>query len=230
MGAGSSAVTLSVSISTRASSASKESPTCLSQRPTVPSVTDSPSSGTVISIVSALAAALGVTAAGVAAGAGDGATGAASAFAAGALAWAFSSIAPITLPTSTSAPSSAVIWVNTPELGAGTSTVTLSVSISTSGSSAVTASPTALNQRAIVPSVTDSPISGTLISVAIFLTFLCVPCCARATGLRLRVFPVRAGGACRYRLPGTPLPCVRHSADGYGSRRSRSTRLQGGGR
>src|SRR5579884_1666535 len=47
-GEGYSAVTLSVMISTSASSFLTVSPTCLSQRPTVPSETDSPSRGMVI--------------------------------------------------------------------------------------------------------------------------------------------------------------------------------------
>src|ERR1700754_4909209 len=52
-----------------------------------------------------------------------------------------------------------------PDAGAGTSTVTLSVSSSSSGSSRLTASPSFLNQRATVASVTDSPMVGTLISM-----------------------------------------------------------------
>src|ERR1035441_9499218 len=54
-----------------------------------------------------------------------------------------------------------------PAAGAGTSTVTLSVSSSSSGSSRATLSPSFLNQRATVASVTDSPIAGTLISTVI---------------------------------------------------------------
>src|SRR6185312_5266619 len=54
-----------------------------------------------------------------------------------------------------------------PAAGAGTSTVTLSVSSSRIGSSRATLSPSFLNQRATVASVTDSPIAGTLISMLI---------------------------------------------------------------
>src|ERR1700690_2610707 len=58
-----------------------------------------------------------------------------------------------------------------PSAGAGTSTVTLSVSSSSKGSSRLTASPSFLNQRATVASVTDSPMAGTLIS----MVMACVP-------------------------------------------------------
>ena len=78
-----------------------------------------------------------------------------------------SSIVPSKPPGSTVAPSACEISAMTPEAGAFTSRVTLSVSSSTSGSSAVTASPGFLNQRAIVASLTDSPRVGTRISVAI---------------------------------------------------------------
>jgi hypothetical protein len=54
--------------------------------------------------------------------------------------------------------------VSTPSAGAATSNATLSVSISTRTSSFFTASPGFLVQRAMVPSVTDSPITGVLIS------------------------------------------------------------------
>src|SRR5437764_11684250 len=50
-GAGTSIVTLSVSSSTRGSSTAKASPAFLNQRPTVASVTDSPSVGTRISVM-----------------------------------------------------------------------------------------------------------------------------------------------------------------------------------
>ena len=77
------------------------------------------------------------------------------------------SIIPSRAPTSTSLPSSALIEVSTPAVGAVTSTVTLSVSSSTTGSSAATASPGCFIQRAIVAVVTLSPKVGTLISVGI---------------------------------------------------------------
>ena len=89
----------------------------------------------------------------------------ASAFAAGA-APSFSMARPA--PTSTTAPSAAMISPSVPAAGAGTSRVTLSVSSSTTGSSAFTASPVDLIQRATVASATDSPSVGTLISIAIF--------------------------------------------------------------
>ena len=49
-------------------------------------------------------------------------------------------------------------------MGEGTSVSTLSVDTSNNGSSAATASPTALNQRVMVPSVTVSPNWGKVIS------------------------------------------------------------------
>jgi hypothetical protein len=56
------------------------------------------------------------------------------------------------------------ISVNVPDAGAGTSESTLSVETSNSGSSAVTASPTCLIHRVIVPSVTVSPSWGIVMS------------------------------------------------------------------
>ena len=107
-------------------------------------------------------------AAGTGAGAGAGAAAfGASAFAAGlAAAPALpSAIAPSKAPTTTVSPALTEMDSSAPSAGAGTSTVTLSVSSSSSGSSRLTASPSFLNQRATVASVTDSPIAGTLISV-----------------------------------------------------------------
>ena len=69
------------------------------------------------------------------------------------------------MPTSTVSPSGTRISATTPEHGAGTSVSTLSVDTSNSGSSSVTDSPTALNQRVMVPSVTDSPSCGITMSV-----------------------------------------------------------------
>jgi hypothetical protein len=63
-------------------------------------------------------------------------------------------------PTATVSPSAARIDVRTPAAGEGTSESTLSVEISKSGSSRATESPTALNQRVTMPSVTDSPSAG----------------------------------------------------------------------
>ena len=79
-------------------------------------------------------------------------------------------IEPRRAPTPTVAPSLAAIASITPADGAGTSRVTLSVSSSTSGSSTATTSPTFLNQRPMVASVTDSPRVGTLISVAMIVS------------------------------------------------------------
>ena len=69
-------------------------------------------------------------------------------------------------PTSTVAPSSTRASKSVPATGEGTSSVTLSVSNSSRFSSTATASPGFLSQLATVPSVTDSPSSGTRISVA----------------------------------------------------------------
>ena len=67
-------------------------------------------------------------------------------------------------PTGTVSPSGTRISVTTPALGAGTSESTLSVDTSKSGSSACTDSPTCLNQRVMVPSVTVSPSCGMVTS------------------------------------------------------------------
>ena len=63
-------------------------------------------------------------------------------------------------PTPTVSPSAKWILTTVPLAGAGTSASTLSVEISTSVSSALTGSPSCLCHSRIVPSVTDSPISG----------------------------------------------------------------------
>ncbi len=78
-----------------------------------------------------------------------------------------SAIVPSNAPTSTSAPSLAVMLSRCPADGAFTSTVTLSVSSSTSGSSAATESPAFFSQRAMVAVVTLSPSVGTWMSVGI---------------------------------------------------------------
>ena len=77
-----------------------------------------------------------------------------------------SSTIAITAPTSTFAPTSTDSSCNTPATDDGTSTATLSVSRLAIGSSTATASPGCFSHSAIVPSVTDSPSAGTLISVA----------------------------------------------------------------
>ena len=68
-------------------------------------------------------------------------------------------------PTARVVSSGAMISLKTPALGAGISTATLSVSNSTSGSSWAIASPTPFSQRPTVASVTDSPNTGTKISI-----------------------------------------------------------------
>ena len=70
----------------------------------------------------------------------------------------------ITVPTETVSPSLTRISVRVPATGDGTSVSTLSVETSNNGSSAATASPTFLNQRVIVPSVTVSPSCGSVMS------------------------------------------------------------------
>ncbi len=70
----------------------------------------------------------------------------------------------MTVPTGTVSPSWARISLSVPEIGEGTSVSTLSVLTSNSGSSAETLSPTFLNQRVIVPSVTVSPSCGNVTS------------------------------------------------------------------
>ena len=76
-----------------------------------------------------------------------------------------SAMEPSSAPTCTVSPALTEMDSIAPSAGAGTSTVTLSVSSSSSGSSRLTASPSFLNQRATVASVTDSPMAGTLISM-----------------------------------------------------------------
>ena len=188
-GEGSSVSTLSVEISTRGSSAATASPTALSQRVTVPSVTLSPSAGSTTDVVAppdaGAVGAAGVDGAGVegagvegtSAGAGTAmdwtagagaatavaATGVVAATGAAAAGAADSSAAPMTPsspPTRTTESSPAVIARSTPETGAGISVSTLSVETSRSGSSAAMVSPTCLSQRVTVPSVTLSPSWG----------------------------------------------------------------------
>ena len=162
--------TLSVEISSSGSSAATASPTALSQRTTVPSVTLSPSAGRTTAVVAppgaeaAGAGGAGASAAGVAGASttGAGVAGAGAAAGAGVAAGALSA-APMTAssaPTRTVSSSCALIESRTPDAGAGISVSTLSVEISSSGSSATTVSPTFFSQRVIVPSVTLSPSWG----------------------------------------------------------------------
>jgi hypothetical protein len=75
------------------------------------------------------------------------------------------SIVPTVAPTSTVSPSATVIF-STPSAGAGTSVLALSVSTSKSGSPDLIREPSGFIQRDRIPSVTDSPALGTLISTA----------------------------------------------------------------
>ena len=69
-----------------------------------------------------------------------------------------------TVPTSTVSPSCTRISLSNPAAGDGTSESTLSVETSKRGSFSATWSPTCLNQRVMVPSVTVSPSWGIVIS------------------------------------------------------------------
>src|SRR5918912_1894428 len=79
---------------------------------------------------------------------------------------ASTSISASSPPTGIVAPSGAMILTSVPATGDGISALTLSVTISTSDSSRSTLSPSALSQREITPSVTDSPSCGIVIGVA----------------------------------------------------------------
>ena len=68
------------------------------------------------------------------------------------------------VPTGTVSPGGTRTCSSTPSYGLGISESTLSVDTSNSGSSNATASPTSLSQRPTVPSVTDSPSFGIVIS------------------------------------------------------------------
>jgi hypothetical protein len=159
-GAGSSASTLSVEISTSGSSTATASPTLTSQSNTVPSATESPISGMATSTSSPSAEA-------GSGGAEASSGGAASAGGAGAAPFPSASISPRTAPTATVESGSARIFVSVPAAGAGTSASTLSVETSTRGSSASTRSPTCFSHSRIVPSVTDSPIWGIVICTVV---------------------------------------------------------------
>ena len=187
--------TLSVEISSSASSTSTVSPIFLSQRVTVPSVTLSPSSGSTTSLPSGAPPAAGASATGAPAGgasavgasdsadAGSGAKpsveGASGAVATCSAVSGASSDAeadppsPIfasTAPTSTVSSSWTKISSITPLTGDGISVSTLSVEISSSPSSASTVSPTFLSQRVTVPSVTLSPSAGRTTEVLMCMT------------------------------------------------------------
>ncbi|EUA10795.1 hypothetical protein I546_3665 [Mycobacterium kansasii 732] len=175
-GDGISVSTLSVETSTSGSSTPTESPIFFSQRVTVPSVTDSPSSGIKTGVVSPAEAdgwAGSDTARGSGSVSGAGwACGAGSALPepeASGSGWAgfwsppLSDVSPMMAsspPTSTVSSSWAMILVSTPAAGEGISVSTLSVDTSTRGSSISTVSPSCLSQRVTVPSVTLSPSAG----------------------------------------------------------------------
>ena len=139
-GDGISVSTLSVETSRSASSTATLSPTFLSQRVTVPSVTLSPSAGIVIIVplpegaaAGAATGAAGATAAGAATGGGVGAATGAAATGAGAA--APSSMIARSAPTGTVASICTRIFESVPETGEGISVSTLSVETSRSGSS-----------------------------------------------------------------------------------------------
>ncbi|CAB4724174.1 unannotated protein [freshwater metagenome] len=187
-GEGISVSTLSVETSRSASSTATESPTFLSQRVTVPSLTDSPSAGIVMTVpppdaagattgaagggVGATGAAMGAATTGAATGAAT--TGAATG--AGAEAPALSAITASSAPTATVWSTPTTIFVRIPATGEGISVSTLSVETSRSGSSTATMSPSFLSQRVTVPSLTLSPRAGIVTEndIAIFSSYLTV--------------------------------------------------------
>ena len=173
--AGISVSTLSVEISTIGSSTATASPSDLSQRVMVPSVTLSPNAGSTMMLSAPAAAgaetgAASSTATGVA-GAGGTRGGVTAGVTAGAAGAGVSTGAPTSdsspikansAPTSTTSSSWAANESRIPVTGEGISVSTLSVEISTRGSSVLTWSPTFFNQRVMVPSVTLSPSCGIL--------------------------------------------------------------------
>ncbi len=145
-GAGTSRSTLSVDTSTTICSAATASPTATRHSTTTPSVTDSMSGRTI-----------GTTAPGSwspAASSAAGAAGAAAPLPPGGPSSASRA------PTSMVSPAPATIRVTTPAAGAGTSTSTLSVVTSRSVCPISTESPSATLHSTTMPSVTDSPSSG----------------------------------------------------------------------
>ena len=182
-GDGISVSTLSVDTSSSGSSTATGSPTCLSQRVTVPSVTLSPSAGMVTGVPVAGAAGASATGAGAGAGAaaagagawpfcwtgsGSGALSCAGAGAAGAAAPERSAMIASSAPTWTVSSSRTTIFWSVPAAGDGISVSTLSVDTSSSGSSISTDSPSCFNHRVTVPSVTLSPRAGIWTEKAMF--------------------------------------------------------------
>ena len=173
-GLGISESTLSVDTSNSGSSKATSSPTAFNHVPIVPSVTDSPSFGMVISKTSP--APVGEKWASSVVGPSDppidGAEASlsdrppAAATPCAAEGSRLDTVAPfppifrIGAPTATVSPGCASTSRTTPSYGLGTSESTLSVDTSNSGSSNSTSSPTCLNTLPITPSVTDSPNLG----------------------------------------------------------------------
>src|ERR1700752_1344864 len=173
-GLGISESTLSVDTSNSGSSKATSSPTALNHVPIVPSVTDSPVFGIVITKPSPGGdgdwSAFSVV--GPSDPPTDGADGSlsdrppAAATPCAADGSRFGTVAPfppirmIAAPTETVSPSCARTSRTTPSYELGTSVSTLSVDISNSGSSNSTSSPTFLKKAPITPSVTDSPNFG----------------------------------------------------------------------
>src|SRR5262249_18832186 len=84
-----------------------------------------------------------------------------------------SSIVASSTPASTVSSSPTLIAVSTPDAGEGISVSTLSVDTSSSGSSALTCSPSFFSQRVTVPSVTLSPRRGIVTETGMGLGLLC---------------------------------------------------------
>src|SRR5450631_1408744 len=181
-GDGISVSTLSVETSSRGSSTSIWSPSALSQRVTVPSVTDSPRAG-IVTVVPASTGApeagggeTGASATGVSATCASG-TGCGASWTAGVARTCSSAGSAVgvdvsagagtpspttarSVPTGTVSSSATKISCSVPATGEGISVSTLSVDTSSRGSSTATGSPTFFSQRVTVPSVTDSPRAG----------------------------------------------------------------------
>ena len=142
-GDGISVSTLSVETSSSASSTATESPTFLSQRVTVPSLTDSPRAGIVITVPADGATADGATATGAATGAATGGATGAATTGAGVATGATGAAAPSAIiassaPTRTVVSTATTIFCKIPATGEGISVSTLSVETSRSGSSTAT--------------------------------------------------------------------------------------------
>src|SRR5829696_5421693 len=178
-GAGTSASTLSVEISTTVSSAATGSPGAFSHSRTVPSDTDSPIWGITMSTVSPVPGTPPFPASASVGAAADAAP----------LAGAISASS---APTSIVSPAWAWILTSVPLAGAGTSASTLSVDTSTIVSSAETASPSCFTHSSTVPSDTDSPICGRVTSTVVSTEAMCGPHDIAGSAARLPDEPRRA--------------------------------------